>query len=331
MTRRRNLSFLNMDWHTDWDAFFGVKRPIILEIGFGNAEYLIHLAKQNPNHHVIGIEISQVSLDKAERKIRNNKIDNACAIHSKGESALYCLFQPNSIEQIHVNYPDPWFKDRHAGRRLIQRDTLDLMTNRMVEGGLFFLGTDILEYAEMSHELLVDTPQLTNELDAPWQDEMANRIVTKYEEKGYREGRPGHFFRYRRNATPAIDYPVYRELPMPNIVLKTPMSMSEIVKRVETRISRSEGDVHVSIMDGYLNGRENVLLFEMHIDEPELDMHTAIMLFPRKEANTYTVRYNTLGYPRPTLGMHRATAFLADWVVSLHPDAEILDSKVRKY
>src|SRR5690606_12868108 len=107
-----------MEWATNWTALFGRERPLIVEIGFGNADYLIALAKANPECNVIGFEIASQSLDKAERKIKSEKLSNVLAIFSTGETALNHLFTPASIRQIHINYPDPWFKSRHAGRRI---------------------------------------------------------------------------------------------------------------------------------------------------------------------------------------------------------------------
>jgi tRNA (guanine-N7-)-methyltransferase len=325
----QQLSILNLDWTPDWAQIIGKERPLILEVGFGNAEYLLHLARTYPDHNVIGVEISTVSLEKAERKIRNQNIPNACAIHARGESALYHLFEPASLAQVHVNYPDPWFKDRHAGRRFVQQDTLALVANRLKPNGMFYLATDILEYAEMSDDALRATPQLTNQLTTPWVDHIEGRIITKYEAKGYAEGRKGHYFVYQRNQQPAEPIPVYREvLPMPHMILTTPMSPEAIAQAVERTEFNDGADIHATLVDGFVN-KHGRIVFEVHIAEPTLEQHTAIMMLPHKADNEYIVRYNTMGFPRPTLGMHRATAWLAEWVANLHPDAQITARKVR--
>ena len=55
----------------------------------------------------------------------------------------------------------------------------------------------------------------------------------------------------------------------------------------------------------------------------------ALLLTARETPGEYTLRFSTIGIPRPTLGLHRATGFLADWVVGLHPDGRIVERKVR--
>lgn len=326
--QQRKLNSLTLDWSTDWTTLFGAERPLIVEIGFGNAEYLIALAQANLVCNVIGFEVSSQSMFKAEKKIANHKLNNALAIHSRGETALHHLFTPASIRQIHIGYPDPWFKTRHAGRRIMQRDTLDAIVNRLEPGGLFYLATDIVEYAEMSHELLSETPGLDNLLDAPYVNDFPERlIITKYEEKGIREGRPGNYFKYRRNEHPAPDVPVQKEWSVPHIVLKTPMSPQEIAAKVE-KTAFHVGDIHVALLDGYWNPRYNTVLFEVMIEEPTIEQHIALALHPRETTGDFTLKYATFGMPRPTEGMHLATNFIAEWIVSLHPEAEITSKKV---
>src|SRR5262245_11173442 len=109
-----------MAWPTDWAALFGVERPLLLEIGFGYGQFLAHLAKTNPDANVIGIEIAGQCLRAGEGVVERNRLTNARIIQSTAETALYHLFTPESLTQIHINFPDPWFKKRHSHRRLIQ-------------------------------------------------------------------------------------------------------------------------------------------------------------------------------------------------------------------
>ena len=176
-----SLSSLRLPWPTDWSAIFGAQRPLIVEIGFGYGAFLLHLARQNPAASIIGLEIANQCLSAAERAIQRQKLTNVCVVQSTAETALHHLFVPGSLSQIHINFPDPWFKKRHSHRRLMQRDTLDAMVSRLQPGGLLYLATDIVEYAEMSAELLAQTPGLDNLLESAWANTMPGRVITKYE------------------------------------------------------------------------------------------------------------------------------------------------------
>jgi tRNA (guanine-N7-)-methyltransferase len=323
------LNSLLLDWPTDWSELFGAERPLIVEIGFGNADYLIALAKAKLDCNVIGFEISNHSLEKAEKKIEREGLNNVRAIYSRGETAINHLFRPQSVREFHINYPDPWFKSRHAGRRIMQRDTLDAIVNRLEIGGLFYLATDIVEYADMSHELLLETVGLDNLLNAPWVNEFPERLLTtKYEARGIQEGRPGHYLKYRRNEYPAPNVPVKEEWPVPHVVLKSPLSPQEIAAKVEKEAFH-QGDIHVVLFNGFWNPNYNTTLLEIIIEEPTIEQHIALSLRPRETEGDYTLRYATFGMPRPTEGLHFATKAIAEWIVSLHPDAEIIENRTK--
>lgn len=328
---QKSLNSLTMAWATDWAELFGAERPLIVEIGFGNADYLIALAQANPDCNVVGFEVSTQSVYKAERKIRKYKLTNVLAIYSRGETAINHLFEPQSIREIHINYPDPWFKTRHAGRRIMQADMLLAMTSRLEIGGLLYLATDIVDYAEMSHELFVEAKGLNNELNAPWVNDFPERLITtKYEEKGIREGRPGNYFKYRRNDNLIPDVPVMEEWTVPHVVIKTPMTSQEIASAVE-KVTFHKGEyIHVAVFNGFWNINNDSVLFEVNIDEPTIEQHIALSLRHREDKDDYILRYATFGMPRPTEGMHFATSSLAQWLVDLHPDAEIVADRTSR-
>jgi tRNA (guanine-N7-)-methyltransferase len=320
---------LLMAWPSDWHEIFGNEKPLIVEIGFGNADYLLALARKHPDCNIIGFEVSHSSMQKAERKISKAKLTNAIAVYSTGETALNHLFKPESIREIHINYPDPWFKTRHAERRIMQRDTLDAIVSRLEIGGLFYLATDIVEYADMSHDLLKETSGLDNLLSAPYVHDFPERLITtKYEAKGFAEGRAGHYFKYRRNEVPAPFVPVKEDLPVPHVVIRTPMNPQEIAKKVD-REAFHKDNLHAALHNGYWNPRNDSTLFELTIVEPTIEQHIALILHRREEGDGYVLKYATFGMPRPTDGMHFATKALAEWIVSLHPEALIIAESIR--
>ncbi len=319
------LSSWTLPWPTDWSALFGAERPLILEIGFGYAHYLAHLATVHPDSSVIGIEIANKCLVAGEEMIRKRGLSNVRVIHSMAETALHHLFTPASLSEVHINFPDPWFKTRHAGRRLMQRDTLDAIVNRLRPDGLLWLATDIVEYAEMSAALLAETPGLTNRLETPWVYQMPGRVMTKYERKAGQEGRPCHYFAYQRNDQPAPLIPVMEELAMPHIVLRSPLSVDEMLARFE-RSEHRAGENIISLMAAY-RGRRS-LLFEVFVKEPTIEQHVAFLLTEHPDGGEFTLQLGTLGHPRPTLGLHQAAGLIGNWLISLHPNATTVNRKL---
>jgi tRNA (guanine-N7-)-methyltransferase len=324
-TAPRRLLLDELPWPTDWSLAFGQTRPLILEIGFGRGEMLFHLAETHPEHHVIGVEVSNQSLDKVERRLLRGENDRIRGVHCPAESALALLFTPASLDQVHVNYPDPWFKKRHHGRRVIQRDTVDWIANRLKPGGLLYLATDIRDYADAAHEVLAATPALDNDLDAPWADSMPGRVVTKYEGLARAAGRPGHYFRYRRNDRPAPWAPASEELAMPHLVLHGPAAADLSAIRRSFEPFRYEHEQrHISALGAYNDDR--CVLFDVFIQEPTISQRLAIVLTQRDE--DLTLGLAQMGLPRPTPGVHVAVARLCAWLTQAWPELEVDEARV---
>ena len=322
----QKLNALILSWPADWTAVFGRAAPLILEIGFGRGHFFLHLARTYPDHNVLGIEISNRCLDKTEAVIERHGLTNARVVHATAETALYHLFEPASLEQVHINFPDPWFKTRHSGRRLMQRDTLDAIVDRLQPGGQLYLATDILAYAEMAAALLADTPQLDNRLPTPWADAMPGRVTTKYEATAAKEGRDRYYFAYQRNARPGPVIPVFKELEMPHLVLTSPLSLDEMRAAFEPWEETLEDGSVAHILDSY-RGRHTVL-FEAFVKEPTIEQRIAIVLHHR-QAGDYTVLVSPLGHPRATTAVHHAVAALGRRLVAMHPDARLVEAHVR--
>ena len=324
----RKLSILTLDWPLRQETLFPRRQPLIVEIGFGNGDFLLHLAEAHPNCNILGLEISSQSMDKAEAKIQQRGLTNARAIHGRAETALAHLLAPETVCAFHINNPDPWFKKKHHRRRLIKRETVDLLTSRLEIGGTLHLATDVRDYADIAHEALSQTPGLTNRFDGPWAQALPGRRQTKYERKGYREGRAGHYFCYTRNSAPVPHPPLIKELNMPHLFLQTPLSAGEIVARFQAS-KRAAGGAHIAILNAYANVRRNTAVFEVLVEEPTIEQHTMIALAPRAQAGQYIVKLTAVGHARPTAGMHRAVAAVGEWVAGLDARARVLARKLR--
>lgn len=329
----RKLSTLTLPWPTDWDAEFGTvgaNRPLIVEIGFGYGQMLFHLAQQFPHANIIGVEVAVRPLETVERRLVREGVANVRVLYGYAETFLYHLVGPASLAQVHVNFPDPWFKSGHAHRRVMKRLTVDAVASRLVPGGTFYLATDIDAYAEMSHELLAATPGLRNSFETPWAASIDNRVTTKYEAKALREGRTNKYFAYERTPAPGPAVPLIREAPMPNIVFKTQTPLAPLADGF-TKVSASfhDADIHVSIINVYRS--DNALLFETYVKEPTLDQHVGFLVVPREDGSgEHTLKLASFGHPRPTEGMHRAAAVI-DRVLQQHaPDYTAIHRKIRE-
>lgn len=99
-----------------YQELFQNKGPIHLEIGTGKGDFLIENAKRYPHINFIGVEKFDSVLVRALEKIENEKLTNILFIRMDARE-IEEVFD-HEINQIYLNFSDPWPKDRHAKRRL---------------------------------------------------------------------------------------------------------------------------------------------------------------------------------------------------------------------
>lgn len=126
----------------DWAKVFGRVAPLVVEIGFGNGEYLISNAVKNPDKNFIGVEINFDLIKKASRRIDAKNIQNVRLLKIHAAVALDYLFAPKTIEQIYALFPFPWPKKRHVRHRLFTTKFLKLANSRLVDKGTLLIVTD---------------------------------------------------------------------------------------------------------------------------------------------------------------------------------------------
>lgn len=319
------LSIFNLPWGLDWADLFARQAPLILEIGFGYGHFLEYLHQTRPDANIIGIEVDHHCLDKVERIITRKKMDHVRVVYAFADSALRYLFATNSLSEVHINFPDPWFKARHAGRRLMQPDTLNWIVDRMMVGAKLYLATDIVEYAEMSADLLESTPALTNLQPSRWENTRPHPVQTKYERRAITEGRICHYFTYQRNEITTPAYPLIKELQMPHIVIQTGRTYTDLFDQIMPQ-DLDMDELHIHFLSRYINPK--ALLFEVFVHESGLEQHIGVMVIRRENTDEVTVKVSSIGTPRATKGVHQVVGLVADAVLRVAPDATVLQDKI---
>jgi tRNA (guanine-N7-)-methyltransferase len=172
-------------------------RKRVLEIGFGRGEFLLAMAERSPEVDFVGIEISFKRTLKMARKVARAKLSNIRLLEANAQVALEQLFLPGGLEEIWLNFSDPWPKARHAHRRMIQPSFAAAAARALAAGGVLYVATDDVRYANQIGEVLEAEEALFNQY-APWPYlyEVPGRACTGYETQWRGEGRPLHFFAY---------------------------------------------------------------------------------------------------------------------------------------
>lgn len=188
-----------------WEALFApdLAPPLrlVVELGFGRGEFLRGLAAAAPTAAHLGIDRSHRRVLKLARRIARTEERNIRLIDGRAEELVEQALAEGSVSACWINFPDPWPKLRHQRRRLVQPDFVAKLATRLVPGGELQLATDHAGYAEQMAEVLAAEPLLENALASPFVGEVPGRPCTAYEAMWRAEGRPLHFFTYRRRST----------------------------------------------------------------------------------------------------------------------------------
>ena len=149
------------DWSIFGDQYENA--PRIIEIGFGMGESTAQIAQVRPNDVFLGLEVHEPGVGALLKRIGEFGLHNLRLISHDAVEVLERMIAPNSIDGVHIFFPDPWHKTRHHKRRLIQREFVALLVSRLKVGGYIHLATDWHHYAEQMLLVLNRHPQLQNQ------------------------------------------------------------------------------------------------------------------------------------------------------------------------
>ena len=171
----------------DPTAAFGRSAPLVLEIGFGMGEATAHIARARPGDNFLCCEVHEPGVGALLKRIGEQGIANIRIVRHDAVQVLEHMLAPQSLDGVHIFFPDPWHKTRHHKRRLIQPPLIALLATRLKSGGYVHCATDWQPYAEQMLQVLRAEPLLANTADG-YAPRPAYRPLTKFERRGMRLG-----------------------------------------------------------------------------------------------------------------------------------------------
>ena len=171
----------------DFEAAFGRKAPVILEIGFGMGDTTAFIAKNAPDKDFIGVEVHTPGVGSLLKLIGEQELGNLRVIQHDAVEVLDHMIPANSLAGVHIYFPDPWHKARHNKRRLIQAPFVKKLVDHLAPGGYLHCATDWEDYAVQMLEVLGAEPGLQNTAQG-YAEKPAYRPLTKFENRGLKLG-----------------------------------------------------------------------------------------------------------------------------------------------
>ena len=159
---------------------FPTSEKIIMEIGFGMGEATAIIAKNHPNNGYIAVDVHPPGIGKLLARIVEDDLKNLRVIEDDVHVVLPYMFEDNSLDAIHLYFPDPWPKKKHNKRRIVNSGFLALIHPKLKKGGYIHIATDWVPYAESMQEVFAGSDLFTGGVI----EKPEARPVTRFEGQG---------------------------------------------------------------------------------------------------------------------------------------------------
>lgn len=184
----------------NWRAVFGNDHPVEVEVGFGKGLFLITTAPQHPETNYLGIEIVRKYQLFTANRVAKRHLGNVRLAWADARLLLRDCVPAETLQAVHVYFPDPWWKQRHHKRRVFTPEFAALCERSLRPGGILSVATDVGEYFEIITGLLAQLPRLQPQ-PPPSSPEPSHDLdyLTNFERKFRKQGQTIHRAIYEKS------------------------------------------------------------------------------------------------------------------------------------
>ena len=176
------------------DLFPNSKR-IVMEIGTGMGEATAEIVKNDPETGFLAVEVHKPGVGGLMNMAFKNGSSNLRIIEEDAHLVLQHWIADNSLDAIHLYFPDPWPKQHHKKRRIVQEPFLQLISPKIKDGGYIHIATDWVEYATWIGNVFEKSALFSGGII----ERPEFRPVSKFEGQGLRKGHVVTDLKYFKN------------------------------------------------------------------------------------------------------------------------------------
>jgi tRNA (guanine-N7-)-methyltransferase len=319
------VPWLQVDWPIDWPTLCARQAPLLVEIGFGNGLFLIEQARHAPEANFVGIELSWARVQYLAERLEAAGLAHVRLIHGEAHVALQYLFASNTIQEIFINFPDPWPKKRHYARRLIQPELVALLHDRLVSGGRVTIATDHPNYAAWIAAILESQEELGSCFSTTAVHELSGRRPTKYEQKARGANLPVYYFVWYKPSVSAPTTQAHRREEMPHVILEGPHDLETTLRSCTPRTwreARQGVEICTTLLRTYREFTADSWLVELVVKEGKLSQQLGVAIIARSQGQLL-VKLSAMGFPRPTWGVQRAVWHVSEMLREHTPQLRV--------
>lgn len=135
--------------------------PCMLEIGSGSGEMIIKLAKDNPSHNYLAVDLYRPGIAHILRAVQKYQLYNVGILLADAYQIIE-MVPERSIKRLLICFPDPWPKTRHHKRRLISDQLMQHIMPILAQPCRILIMTDNASYATQVLELMRKQAHIIN-------------------------------------------------------------------------------------------------------------------------------------------------------------------------
>ncbi|MDF8263353.1 tRNA (guanosine(46)-N7)-methyltransferase TrmB [Luteipulveratus flavus] len=150
------------DSRLDLPSVFGRVAPVVVEIGSGSGDAVVHAAQQSPERDFVALEVWRPGVAQTIAKAVHAGVENIRLLEADAAQALAVLFGPGTVSEVWTFFPDPWPKSKHHKRRLVTPQFAAAVATVLVPGGVWRLATDWADYAWQMRDVVEGEPAFEN-------------------------------------------------------------------------------------------------------------------------------------------------------------------------
>jgi tRNA (guanine-N7-)-methyltransferase len=186
------------DWST---VYANPERPLHLDIGCARGRFTFAIAQAQPETNFLGIEIREALVAEANRLRNEAQLSNLhylfCNVNIDFEKIARSL-PPQVLQWVSIQFPDPWFKKRHAKRRVVQPEFVQMLARCLPVGAIVFLQSDVELLAIDMTEQFAAHPAFARTHTEPWLTTNPLPVPTEREIATYAKGQSVYRSQFKR-------------------------------------------------------------------------------------------------------------------------------------
>lgn len=191
----------------EWEKIYAkLNQPLHLDIGSAKGKFALQMSQLEPNWNFLGLEIREPLVIDANRMRDESGQTNLYYLFCNANNSLKPLLSSlpaGILQRVSIQFPDPWFKNRHAKRRVVQPELVTELAAYLAPEGIIFLQSDIEFVAVEMRSRFLENPAFQIQNNGEWLSQNPFPIPTEREIGTQEKNEPVYRITFQKNAVRA--------------------------------------------------------------------------------------------------------------------------------